>query len=539
MSRITLEDFNRDLAKRLGPNGQLALNLRGNTFEQIPTPSPNGEASIHSGNQTRTLDVTFNLIDRNSRTLVDTLRNPSCQIQTLELISQNINAAGAQVLSGILQQPHCKIDILWLGSNPLGNEGAKAIAQALTSPNCNLSMLSLSGCQIGDEGIQALAKALEYRIRQKLKPILMLSLNKNHFGEPAARAFAKIAFFDIKTTQPRAGHPKVMLGETQCFYDSELELQSQQLNNLKRQLTLLNRSITGNGTPVNTPSALIPDVMPRIIAMLAPPSVTEDNAHQLLEEAICLAKLEDEAIIESQITSWIAQLNQTSFAEILPQFLRQDRRIVDATLTRILNDPDLFVSFIRSNPSILSTLAQLNKPQLLERIVNHITQQWKAALRNFEEQGQIPPTFIDAMQNELQHFIPEAWHVATLAPIYNRIQTLLTEYQHSNNLLHKAKERAASYISSPLAGLIKATINGSAAQQRTATQALSAALNISRHSPLYWGSLNGRFGALHSELGRLCNPEQRATVSAVSVLPRARPGERTSGASSNPNSARR
>ena len=95
--------------------------------------------------------------------LVDALTNGhSSKVQTLNLISNNVSAAGALSLSNMLRSHHVpSLTKLQLQSNNIGpTNGTKFLADALKDEHCNLRHLHLKSCNVGVRGAIALAEGL-------------------------------------------------------------------------------------------------------------------------------------------------------------------------------------------------------------------------------------------------------------------------------------------------------------------------------------------------------------------------------------------
>ena len=127
--------------------------------------------------------------DDGVRILVDALINcHSSKVQTLNLISNSMSAAGALSLSSILRSTHVpSLTKLQLQQNHIGPNGAVFLADALKDGHCNLRHLHLKGCGVGVQGATALAEGLAspHCILQDLR------LESNNLGDEGIRHIAQ------------------------------------------------------------------------------------------------------------------------------------------------------------------------------------------------------------------------------------------------------------------------------------------------------------------------------------------------------------
>ena len=130
-----------------------------------------------------------NIGDDGVQILVDALINGhSNKVQTLNLISNRVSAAGALSLSKILRSTHVpSLTKLQLQQNHIGPEGAVFLADALKDEQCNLRRLHLKGCGVGIRGATALAEGLASS-QCKLQD---LRLELNNIGDEGTRDIAQ------------------------------------------------------------------------------------------------------------------------------------------------------------------------------------------------------------------------------------------------------------------------------------------------------------------------------------------------------------
>ena len=121
--------------------------------------------------------------------LVDALiSGHSSKVQTLNLISNSVSAAGALSLSSILRSTHVpSLTKLQLQQNHIGPDGAAFLADALKDEECNLRHLHLKACGVGVRGATALAKGLASP-HCKLQD---LRLESNNLGDEGIRHIAQ------------------------------------------------------------------------------------------------------------------------------------------------------------------------------------------------------------------------------------------------------------------------------------------------------------------------------------------------------------
>jgi len=138
--------------------------------------------------------LTLNLISNNvsaagALSLANTLRSHHAPSLTkLQLQQNDIGADGAAFLADALQDEQCNLRHLHLKSCGLGVRGAIALAEGLASPQCKLQDLRLELNSMGDEGIQHIAQAL---CANRNSQLYNLELRENGIGPTGAIAIAE------------------------------------------------------------------------------------------------------------------------------------------------------------------------------------------------------------------------------------------------------------------------------------------------------------------------------------------------------------
>ncbi|KAK2817563.1 hypothetical protein Q5P01_025754 [Channa striata] len=109
--------------------------------------------------------------------LLDFLKHPDCQLQTLCLFKANLKTECAAALASALNLSH--LTELDLGGNDLGDAGMIEFAALLEDPNCKVATLRLAGCRVTESGCAALASSL----KSNPAHLRVLDLARNNFKD--------------------------------------------------------------------------------------------------------------------------------------------------------------------------------------------------------------------------------------------------------------------------------------------------------------------------------------------------------------------
>ncbi|XP_062394323.1 protein NLRC5-like [Sardina pilchardus] len=114
--------------------------------------------------------------------LSDTLEDPHCKVEALQLNQCHLSKASCVMIASVLQRT-TTLRELDMSDNKLGDEGLQELCLGLRDPKCQLETLRLSNCGISDEGYVCLALTL------MLNPSCMeeLDVSNNHPGESAQK----------------------------------------------------------------------------------------------------------------------------------------------------------------------------------------------------------------------------------------------------------------------------------------------------------------------------------------------------------------
>ena len=172
-----------------------------------------------------------NIGDDGVQILVDALINGhSNKVQTLNLISNRVSAAGALSLSSILRSTHVpSLTKLQLQQNHIGPEGAVFLADALKDEQCNLRHLHLKGCGVGVRGATALAEGLASP-QCKLQD---LRLELNNIGDEGTRDIAQALcanrnsqLYNLELKGNRIGPKGAIVIAEKCLQSNNTALES-------------------------------------------------------------------------------------------------------------------------------------------------------------------------------------------------------------------------------------------------------------------------------------------------------------------------
>ncbi|KAF3688115.1 NLR family CARD domain-containing protein 3 CARD15-like protein Caterpiller protein 16.2 [Channa argus] len=126
----------------------------------------------------KNLDLSRNSFGSQSFSLLlDFLKHPDCQLQTLCLFKANLKLEDAAALASALKLSHLRE--LDLGGNVLGDAGVIEIAALLKDPNCKVATLRLAGCRFTESGCAALASSL----KSNPAHLRVLDLTRNFFKD--------------------------------------------------------------------------------------------------------------------------------------------------------------------------------------------------------------------------------------------------------------------------------------------------------------------------------------------------------------------
>ncbi|XP_045071636.1 protein NLRC3-like [Coregonus clupeaformis] len=130
----------------------------------------------------RELDLIYNdLEDRGVELLCVGLTSPLCNIQTLVLGQCGLTEGCCSDLASVLSSPNSQLKQLELRDNDLQDSGVTLLSAGLEDPDCKLHTLGLSGCLVTEEGCAALSSAL----RSNPSHLKELDLSYNHPGDSA------------------------------------------------------------------------------------------------------------------------------------------------------------------------------------------------------------------------------------------------------------------------------------------------------------------------------------------------------------------
>ena len=190
--------------------------------------------------------------------IVDAIRGGHHHVlEILYLGGNNIGDAGCEAIATLLEDPSCNLRSISLRSNQIGDVGATILANSL-SKNVKLQEISLRSNQIGDGGATAIANSLSKNV--KLQEI---SLRSNQIGDGGATAIANSLSGNVKLQKLcLRGNPVNHIGDifcgvlcnTSCInstYSSNHTLNDVGLESLGRHLTpLLNMNMGTNKSHV-------------------------------------------------------------------------------------------------------------------------------------------------------------------------------------------------------------------------------------------------------------------------------------------------
>ena len=120
-------------------------------------------ALTHTNCNLNSLDLMKNNITaRGVKYLCIALTHTNCKLNSLNLSANDITDEGVERLSQALTHTNCKITILDLMDNNITPKGIKHLSQALTHTNCKLNSLDLHNNYINDKGVEHLSTALTH-----------------------------------------------------------------------------------------------------------------------------------------------------------------------------------------------------------------------------------------------------------------------------------------------------------------------------------------------------------------------------------------
>ncbi|XP_053486024.1 NACHT, LRR and PYD domains-containing protein 3-like [Ictalurus furcatus] len=121
--------------------------------------------------------------------LSDLLKDPHCNLETLQLWRCKLTDESCRVLSSVLSSNSSRLRELNLSNNNLQDSGVKLLSAGLENPHCTLEILRMRYCSITGEGCTALASALRSNSSSHLRE---LNLNGNNPGESGVKLLSDL-----------------------------------------------------------------------------------------------------------------------------------------------------------------------------------------------------------------------------------------------------------------------------------------------------------------------------------------------------------
>ena len=159
-------------------------------------------ALTHTNCKLNSLNLSANdITDEGVERLSQALTHTNCKITSLDLMDNNITPKGIKHLSQALTHTNCKINSLDLHNNYINDKGVEHLSTALTHTNCKLTRLDLMDNKITPKGIKHLSKALTHN-NCKLNSLSLDSNNitdngVEHLSTALTHTYCKLNSLDL------------------------------------------------------------------------------------------------------------------------------------------------------------------------------------------------------------------------------------------------------------------------------------------------------------------------------------------------------
>ncbi|XP_066485293.1 ribonuclease inhibitor-like isoform X2 [Tiliqua scincoides] len=135
-------------------------------------------SALRTKSSLKALNLNYNkLKDRAVKHLCQALLDANCKLQSLQLESCGITAAGCGDLSALLSAMPSLTE-LSLGENKIGDAGVAVLCQGLLNPNCKIEKLRLWECAISPAGCKDLSNVINTK-----ETLQVLSVVGNDFKD--------------------------------------------------------------------------------------------------------------------------------------------------------------------------------------------------------------------------------------------------------------------------------------------------------------------------------------------------------------------
>ncbi|XP_036417181.1 NACHT, LRR and PYD domains-containing protein 12-like [Colossoma macropomum] len=116
------------------------------------------------------------------------LKSSHCKLETLRLVICNIGQKACENLGSILKSANSSLTKLDLSNSDLQDSGVDLLSAGLRSSQCKLEKLGLSGCMVTVKGCSSLASAL----KSNPSHLRELDLTYNHPGESGVKMLSEL-----------------------------------------------------------------------------------------------------------------------------------------------------------------------------------------------------------------------------------------------------------------------------------------------------------------------------------------------------------
>ncbi|KAF7689280.1 NACHT, LRR and PYD domains-containing protein 12-like [Silurus meridionalis] len=144
------------------------------------------------------LDLSHNdLRDTGMKLLCDGLKSSCCNLNILKVSDCKLTEQSSPDVASLLSKENSSLRELDLSDNDLKDSGVKALSNGLSSSECVLEILRLSGCGLTKRTCYSLISALHLNP----KHLIELDLDYNHLGPAERKQLSKIRKFPVYTLQ--------------------------------------------------------------------------------------------------------------------------------------------------------------------------------------------------------------------------------------------------------------------------------------------------------------------------------------------------